>query len=304
METLTINPTVTRFASLKAIEGENVPLADYITEVRDKPSMMAVYARQSVGTDAYDWAKKQAPAYTLAASFKLRRWKTQVVGVTGLMAFDVDQPQIAASGKTLEQIRGEIASWPFTVICHRSLSGNGLRFVVYVGIPDKPIETIAAGYNKVYKRLCDQWANWGVQVDELGGLSITRLSIAAPDLLCYINLNPAPLAVDWPRRGRPRKLSEQMPRSLTLEERKELTAALDGIAAACKHPAMPMLRDRVMFRLDWLLGRQVSNEWLRHHWPDSRRGQTRGGTPVQDEPTDVVLAWLLEQQLAGEVLTA
>ena len=297
----TFNPLMSRFASpfgRGGYESTPITLMDYLAEVRGAPSPAvarahAAAATHGKGSPEYDNAKKALPAVTPAALFDGRRRAEYAKSLTGIMPFDIDGLYDPAEYRAVWE---QLTSLDNVVFAHTTPSGAGYRFGVRVDAPKASVGILVRAYPAAYKHVLSRIVSTGLPVDTVGGLGVSRLFFLAHDPHLYYNADAEPATTYWDLRD----YGEGYPTNtepLSAAERELLIAHLPGLAAAVNF--RPDLRDAVMFRLDWLLGRAETNKWLREHWPDSSRCKGRGPSPRQDQSTAQVYSWLKEEAAFG-----
>ena len=172
---MTLTQTLS-FQSYKCYRGASIPLrtltlADYVQLVRDGHEVDKILAARAAGDNSplYVATKEKRLCFTLNFTFDGRKTNDTIVGSTGLMYFDVDNPEWDPA--TLDKRK--------VVVLHRSFGGEGWAILVRVQGVTKA--NFAASYRKIAEEL-------GLAVDyDKGAKKMTQYCVCSYDPDVYIN---------------------------------------------------------------------------------------------------------------------
>lgn len=220
------------FPSVWSKEAKTIRLENFIKDVRSERWKTQVerfreFRASKEQQSAASSIKSGMPAITAACLCKGGHQAASITGITGMAGLDFDH-----TGEHTGALFRKVCTLPYVVAAFISISGEGLKVFVEIGIEKQ--EQYPEAYRKVAGLLSQEL---GVESDA-ACKNINRLCFASYHPEAYFNPNAVPIQVNVPQVQTPQQ--PQLP---------EVSPAEFVQAYLSKHPAMPGSRNNTIFRL-------------------------------------------------------
>ena len=242
----------------------------------------AVIARKTEAHRAHPQAgyKDACPLFAVAGIMEGGKHERDIVSMTGLSMVDVDHVGDSANEQKnkLHELFLRICADPHTLLCHRTVSGDGIRILFrYEQDADDTLDQQVLFYAKVFAYGNDYYEqHYGVTADGKCK-NVGRLSVICHDPEVYYRPDAVPFTRKEILEGADRVLEKRKKVRKQERELKRIQARFDdsikaeveaegGVYAAGSHNDYVM---RVGYKLNqWGFSRDISMKWAKMTFPD------------------------------------
>ncbi len=178
--------------------------------------------------------KDSSPSFSPACIFQGGKAAGNVVALTGMGMVDLDHLPL----DQVEPLRTKVIADPHTLLCHATISGEGLRILFrYETIPGEPYDrqkqyyekSVFPAANEYYRQLT------GAQPD-LQCKNVTRLSVIAHDPLAYLNAEAESFSRQWVHQQIESRREQERRQRQLLRQQQSRKAKLDSLFAETLAP--------------------------------------------------------------------